>query len=226
MPRLALFLLALSATLAHANPLTDVAGGTTTYYSNTSSTYSVGGVDQEFTKGTLGLDFSEKGNDWFYGGVSLGIVFLDAETEPLVADNGVPGYLFGVFGGVEHGFLEDRLNLNAEGRYSREWVSGDIGATTDSTSVRTGEGSLRLGLSYRFESLQLSAGAYSSNVTGEVTRTGVINGSSSFEDTESSGAYAGLDIKLYGGFALGLRAESGARETLALTFSSGLWRSQ
>jgi hypothetical protein len=211
----------LCAGLAQANPLADVAGGSTTYYSNSTSTYSVAGVDQEFTKGTLGLDFSEMGNDWFYAGVSLGIVFLDAETEPLIADNGVPGYLFGVFGGIKHGFLEDRLNINAEGRYAREWVSGDIGATTDSTSVRTGEGSLRLGLSYRWESLQLSAGAYSSNVTGEIARTGVVNGSAAFEDTESSGAYGGVDIKLYGGFALGLRVESGARETAALTFSTG-----
>ena len=126
-----------------------------------------------------------------------------------------------MFGGIKYGFFEDRLNINAEGRYAREWVSGSIGATTDSTSVRTGEGSLRLGLSYRFDSLQLSAGAYSSNVTGEIERTGVINGSNNFEDTESSGAYGGVDIKLYGGFALGLRAETGARETLALTFSTG-----
>lgn len=209
------------AVAASANPLADVAGGTTTYYSSVATTWSVGGVDQEFDVGTLGLDFSEMGNSWFYGGVRLGIAFLDAENEPLIADDGIPGYSFGVFGGIHKRYFDDKLGVNAEAWYARTWVSGDIGATTDSTSVRLGEGSLRLGLSYRFESLQLSAGAYSSNVVGEVERTGVINGIADIEDTESTGAYAGLDIKLDGGFALGLRVESGARETMALTFSTG-----
>lgn len=221
MIRLALSLMALGAFCAHANPLADVAGGTTTYYSQTDATYSVGGVDQDFTHARVGLDYSEMGNSWLYGGVTLGIVFLDAPTEPLIADSGVPGYVFGIFGGVQKKFFSDRLAINAEGRYLREWVSGDIGATTDATSIRFGEGSLRLGLSYRFEDVQFSAGAYSSNVVGEITRTGVVPGTADFEDTESTGAYAGVDVKLYGGFALGLRAESGARETVAITFSTG-----
>lgn len=222
--RLTAFALALSAAVAQANPLADVANGTTTYYSNVTSTYSVAGVDQEFSKGTLGFDYSESGNSWFYGGIRLGLVFLEAETEPLIADSGIPGYVFGVFGGIQKGFLDHRLFVNAEGMYSREWVSGTIGGGTDSTSVRTGEGSLRLGASYRFDEVQFSAGVYSSNVIGEVTRTGVISGTASFQDTETSGAYAGLDIKLNEGFAMGLRVESGARETMAITFSSGLWR--
>ena len=219
--RLAVVPLAFVTVAAAANPLADVAGGTTTYYSNVASTYSVGGVDQEFSTGTLGLDYSEMGNRWLYVGLRLGIAFLDAESEPLIADDGIPGYVFGVFGGIRQNFFDDRLGVNAEASYTRTWVSGDIGATTDATSVKLGEGSLRLGLSYRFEALQLSAGAYSSNVVGDVTRTGLINGSASLEDTESSGAYAGLDVKIDGGFALGLRAESGARETVALTFSTG-----
>lgn len=219
--RLIALVLASTAAIATANPLADVAGGTTTYYSNVATTYSVGGVDQEFNTGTLGLDYSEMGNRWFYGGLRLGLVFLDAETEPLIAESSIPGYVFGVFGGIHKRFFDDRLGVNAEGSYTRSWVSGDIGATTDSTSVRLGEGSLRFGLSYRFSQLQLSAGAYSSNVVGEVERTGVINGIASIEDTEQTGAYAGLDIKLDGGFALGLRVESGARETMALTFSTG-----
>lgn len=221
MTRVLLVLLSLSAALATANPLADVVGSATVYYSNTTATYSVAGVDQEFVQGRVGLDYSEMGNKWFYGGVSVGMVFLDAETEPLIAETGVPGYLFGVFGGVHKAFFDHRLGIHAEGRYTREWVSGDVGATTDSTSVRLGEGSLRLGLSWRFEPVQFSAGAYSSNVVGEVTRTGVIAGGAEIADTESSGAYAGLDIKLDGGFALGLRVESGARETVALTFSTG-----
>ncbi len=221
MTRLALSLLALFAASASANPLADVAGGTTTYYSNVATTYSVGGVDQEFNTGTLGLDYSEMGNRWFYGGLRLGLVFLDAETEPLIADSGIPGYVFGVFGGIHKRYFDDKLGVNAEGSYTRSWVSGDIGATTDSTSVRLGEGSLRLGLSYRFGEFQLSAGAYSSNVVGEVTRTGVINGIAVIADTDTTGAYAGIDIKLDGGFAMGLRVESGASETMALAFSSG-----
>lgn len=213
--------LAFGAGIAQANPLADVVGGTTTYYSQTDSTYSVGGVDQDFRHKRIGLDYSEMGNSWLYGGITVGIVFLDAATEPLIADDNIPGYSFGVFGGVQKKFFSDKLAINAEGRYLREWVSGDIGATTDNTSVRFGEGSLRLGLSYRFEDVQFSAGAYSSSVSGDISRTGVVTGSASFEDTESSGAYGGVDVKLYGGFALGLRAETGARETMALTFSTG-----
>lgn len=218
--RLALALAA-SAFAAQANPFADIAGGTTTSYSQTTYTYDVGGLPQEFSHNRFGLDFSEMGNRWFYGGISLGLVFVDGETEPLVADEGIPGYLFGVFGGVRYGFLEDKLNVNFEGRYTREWESGDIDGTSDSTSIRTGEGSLRLGLSYRFPDLQVSAGAYSSNVVGEVERTGTIVGTASLQDTESSGAYAGMEIKLFGGYALGVRIESGARETQALTFSTG-----
>ena len=219
--RLTALAFALCAASALANPLADVAGGTTTYYSNVSSTYSVGGVDQEFSKGTLGFDFSELGNQWFYGGIRIGLVFLDAKTEPLIADSGIPGYVFGIFGGVCKRFFDNRLSVNAEGIYSRDWVSGTIAGGTDETSVRGGEGSLRLGLAYRFQTVQFSAGAYSSNVVGEVTRTGAISGTARYEDTESTGAYAGLDITLDGGFAMGLRAEAGARETMAITFSTG-----
>jgi hypothetical protein len=217
---------ALVAGIAQANPMADVAGGTTTYWSKTDSTYSVAGVDQEFSHNRIALDFSEKGNDWFYGGITIGFEFLDAQSEPLIADTGIPGYLFGVFGGVRQQIFMDGLAVNAEGRYFREWVSGSVQGGTDETSVKFGEGSLRLGLSYRFEEVQFSLGAYSSNVVGEITRTGVVSGTARFEDTDSSGAYLGADIKLYEGFALGLRAESGARETIAITFSSGFWRPQ
>jgi hypothetical protein len=228
MPRLAplLVLSALVTGIAHANPMADVAGGTTTYYSKTDSTYSVAGVDQEFSHNRIALDFSEKGNDWFYGGISIGFEFLDASGEPLIADTGIPGYLFGVFGGVRQRIFMDGLHVNAEGRYFREWLTGTVGGGTDETSVRFGEGSLRLGLSYRFDTVQFSAGAFSSNVVGEITRTGVVSGTARFEDTESSGAYVGADIKLYEGFALGFRVESGAHETYAITFSSGFWRPQ
>jgi opacity protein-like surface antigen len=219
--RLAALATACMASIAHANPLSDVVGGTTTYYAQTEATYSVGGVDQVFTHSRLGLDYSEMGNSWLYGGITVGIVFLDAATEPLIADESIPGYMFGVFGGVQKRFFSDKLAINAEARYLREWMSGDIGATTDNTSVKFGESSLRLGLSYRFEDVQFSAGGYSSNVSGDINRTGAVPGSATFEDTETSGAYAGVDVKLYGGFAVGLRAESGARETAALTFSTG-----
>ena len=230
MQRLALVPLLIAAALVagivQANPMADVAGGTTTYYSKTDATYSVTGVDQEFSHNRIALDFSEKGNDWFYGGITLGLAFVDAQTEPLIADTGIPGYVFGVFGGVRQRIFTDGLAVNAEGRYFREWVSGKISGGTDETSIKFGEGSLRLGLSYRFEQVQFSAGAFSSNVVGDITRTGVISGTAGFEDTESSGAYLGADIKLYEGFALGLRMESGARETVAITFSSGFWRPQ
>lgn len=226
MQRLALALLALFTSTAFANPMADVAGGTTAYWSKTDATYSVSGVDQEFSHTRIAVDFSEKGNDWFYGGITFGLAFLDAQTEPLIGDTGIPGYVFGIFGGVRQRIFTDGLHVNAEGRYFREWESGSLSGGTDEASIKFGEGSLRLGLSYRFSALQFSAGAFSSNVTGEITRTGVVGGTARFEDTESSGAYLGADIKLYEGFALGLRAESGARETIAITFSSGFWRPQ
>ena len=226
MQRLAIASIALVAGLAWANPLADVAGGTTAYWSKTDSTYVVGGLDQEFTHNRIAVDFSEKGNDWFYAGITIGLVFLDAQSEPLIADSGIPGYVFGVFGGVKKQVFLQGLDVNAEGRYIREWESGTVAGGTDDTSIKFGEGSLRLGLSYRMDSVQFSLGAYSSNVVGEVTRTGLVIGNANFEDSESSGSYAGVDIKLYDGFAMGLRVEAGARETIALTFSSGFWRPQ
>jgi hypothetical protein len=217
-PHAAIALL-LAAPAALANPLSDSAGSTTVSYSNVKADYLVAGVERELTRERLMLDYSEMGNSWFYGGISAGLVFLDGESEPLIDDSSVPGYAFGVFGGIDLAFFDERLGVHLEGSYHREWVSG-LTSTGDDTSMKFGDGSLRAGVSWRFSQVRLSAGAFSSNATGEIERTGLSPGTAQLEEVESSGAYAGLEIKLDGGYGFGARAESGARDTVALTFST------
>lgn len=214
-------LAALSSIGAHANPYSDTAGAFTASYSQTSATYSIAGVERDFTHHRYGIDYSEMGNDWFYGGIGVGLAFLDGASEPLISETSLPGYLFGLYGGVRYAMLDDSLALNLEARYLREWESGEIsGSGGDQTTVRFGEGSVRLGASYRFAKVQLSAGGYSSNVVGHIERTGTVAGTADIEDTEQSGIYAGFEFKLDSGYAIGTRVESGAHDTLALTFST------
>ena len=208
------------APVAFANPLTDVAGGATAFYAQTKATYSVAGTDRDFTMNRIALDYSEQANNWLYVGIRVGLSFLDASSEPLIDSTSLPGYYFGVFGGVRF-FERGGFSITGEGRYARDWWHGTVSG--DALSVDEGEGVFQLGASYRInKEFNISAGGYSSNSEGHIDRTGTtLPGSADFTDTASTGAYAGIDVVLADGGSLGFRWEGGANETLAFTYSVG-----
>lgn len=192
-------------------------GGAEAYYVSVSTPVDVGGVEHDLDSGRLVFDYAEAANDWLYLGFSVGLSFDNMQSEPLIADTDPTGYTFGVFAGAR--FLElGPFALNLEGRHQRVADSG-TGSVQESEMQYT-ETSFRLGALYRWEKVELGAGGYTLAVDGDLESTGTVIGTATFAEVETSGAYALVRLAIDGGFALGLRAESGARESLAFTFST------
>jgi hypothetical protein len=163
------------------------------------------------------LDYAEAANDWLYLGVSLGLGFDTMEAEPLVFDSDPSGYAAGIFAGAR--FLEaGGFALTAEARHNRVYNDGE--SATQTATLDYGETTGRLGALFRWRDLELGAGAYTLRIDGEIDATGTPTGSADFAETEQSGIYAGARIRIDGGYALGVKVESGAREGYALTFST------
>jgi hypothetical protein len=210
-------LLALVAQPAAANPFADHSGGATAYYQRGTSTYSVAAVDQDFTHRRFVLDYSEQANGWLHLGISMGLAFTEARGEPLLATLEPSGYLFGVFAGArlldKGGFTVD-LGVG----YLRE--TGDTADATDEVTLTVDEGRAQLAVAYRFEAVRVMAGAYALDVSGEVERTGGTPGTATFEGTESSGSFVGVELPIGEGYAIGVRAEAGARSGVVVAFST------
>ena len=202
---------------AAADPYAERSGGATAYYLRSEASYEVAGVERDFTHRRYALDYSEQANDWLHLGISMGLAFSEAPGEPLLATLEPSGYLFGVFGGAklfEHG----RFTVGVELGYLRE--VGDSADATDEVTLELSEGRAQLSAAYRFDALRLVAGAYALEVSGEIERSGGTPGTARFEQVEGSGALLGLELPLANQHALGLRVESGARDSVVLSFST------
>lgn len=192
-------------------------GGAEVYYATSTTAIDVAGVEYDLDSGRLMLDFAESANDWLFIGFAVGIAFDTMLSEPLVADSDPVGYALGVFAGTR--FLEmGPFALTAEARHQRVYTEGS-GAAQESV-LKYGETTGRFGAVFRWSQVELAAGGYSLRVDGDIESSGGVAGLASFTEVEQSGVYAGARLAIDGGYALGLRLESGARETLAFTFST------
>ena len=192
-------------------------GGTEVYYAGTTTAVSVGGVEHDLDSSRLMLDYAESANDWLYLGFGVGLAFDQMSTEPLVANTDPVGYAFGAFAGAR--FLEmGPFALTAEARYQRIYTEGSDSASD--SILKYGETSGRLGAAFRWQKLELAAGGYTLRLSGDIESTGTVAGTGEFEEVEQSGVYGAARLAIDGGYALGLRVESGARETVAFTFST------
>jgi hypothetical protein len=192
-------------------------GGAEVYYSSTTTVVDVAGVEHDLDSGRLMLDFAEAANDWLYLGFAIGLAFDSMPSQPLVADTDPVGYALGAFAGAR--FLEmGPFALTAEGRYQRIYTEGS-GATQE-TTLKYSEGSGRFGAVFRWQKVELAAGGYTLRVDGEIETSGAPAGLADLTEVEQSGVYGGVRLAIDGGYTLGLRLESGARETLAFTFAT------
>jgi hypothetical protein len=219
--RLALATLVLASSLpalaADHDRFAERPGGAEVYYASTTTVVDVAGVEHDLDSSRLMLDFAESANDWLYLGVAIGLAFDTMPSEALVADTDPVGYALGAFAGAR--FLEmGPFALTAEGRYQRVYTEGS-GAAQDAV-LKYSEGSGRFGAVFRWQTLELAAGGYTLRVDGDIESSGGVVGLASFTEVEQNGAYAAVRLAIDGGYALGLRLESGARETLAFTFST------
>lgn len=218
MRTLALCLIALAAPGAFADEAdTWYPGGAETEFARVTTTLKVGGVAREFERSLFSFDYSEAATSWLHLGITVGLSFDAAQDEPLVGDSEPAGYLFGVFAGARL-FQSGGFAADAELRYVGDYAEGD--ASGDTTKLRLDETVARLALSYRFTTVELSGGAYAYAASGEVERSGVLIGKADLEEVDSGGAFGAVRLRTDGGFGLGLRAETGARESIAFVFSS------
>lgn len=210
-------LLAVAALPAAADPYEQRPGGAKVYYSSSTTPVEITGVEHELDSSRFMLDYAESANDWLYLGFAVGIAFDDLPTAALVADTEPAGYAAGVFAGAR--FLPlGPFAFTAEARYQRIYAEGS-GATQDAV-LRYGETTGRFGAVFRWQKLELGAGAYSLRLDGEAESTGGVVGTAEFDEVEQGGAYASLRLAIDGGYTLGLEAESGGRESFAFTFST------
>lgn len=211
------FAATLSAVAAGADLYEQRPGGAEVYYAGTTTAVDFGGVEHDLDSARLMLDFAEAANDWLYIGGAVGLAFEQMPTHPLITDTDPVGYVLGAFAGAR--FLEvGPFALQAEARYQRVFTSGSDSASD--SEIRYGETSGRLGAAFRWRKLEVQAGGYTLRVDGDVESTGGVVGTASFTEVETSGVYGALRLQIDGGYTLGIRGESGARETLAFTFSS------
>jgi len=192
-------------------------GGAEVAFVHVTSTLAVGGIEREFQRSMLSVDYSEAATSWLHLGITGGLSFNAAEDEPLMGGNEPSGYHFGAFAGARL-FRSGGFEVNCEVRYVGDYATGDT--TGDETNLRLDEGSARIALSYAFADLELVGGAYAYRASGEVERTGVLTGTLDIEEVETGGSFAAVRLRTDEGFGLGLRAESGARESVAFVFSS------
>lgn len=216
-------ILALAASVAgaaendHESLYRERPGGAEVYYAAHTTVVDVAGFERDLDSARFMLDYAEAANDWLYLGFSIGMTFDNMQAEPLVTDADPTGYGFGVFAGAR--FLEvGPFAVLLEARHNSIDGAG-TGSAQESTLTYT-ETIGRLGATYRWQAVELAAGAFTLAVDGEVESTGGVVGTADFEAVESSGAWGSLRLRIDGGYALGLRFESGARETLAFTFST------
>jgi len=206
-----------SAAFAGEDAFSHRPGGAEVYYASSTTAVSVAGVEHDLDSSRLMLDFAEAANDWLYLGFAAGLAFDQMTTEPLVTDSDPVGYAFGVFTGAR--FLEmGPFALMAEARYQRVFNEGT--GSVSITTLKYSETGGRFGAAFRWEKVELQAGAYTLRVAGDIESTGTVAGTATFEEVEQGGAYGAVRLKIDGGYVLGLRIESGARETLAFTFST------
>lgn len=193
-------------------------GGAEVYWTTATTAVEFAGVAHDLETSRLMVDYSEAANDWLYIGLSVGLTFDSAETQPLVANTDPAGYVFGLFTGVR--FLElGGFALTAEARYLRDYSNGEDDLGSES-SLHFAETSGRFGAMYRWQMLELQAGAYSLRLSGDVDSIGTVVGTAEMAEVDQSGAYGIARFKIDGGYALGLRAESGARDSLTFSFSA------
>ena len=219
--RLVPAILALASTLAAGASDVDRfahrPGGAEVYYASTTTVVEIAGVEHDLDSGRLMLDFAEAANDWLYLGMTVGAALDSMPSAALVADTDPVGYALGAFAGAR--FLEmGPFALTAEARYQRVFTEGS-GAAQD-TTLQYGETSGRFGAVFRWRKLELAAGGYTLRVDGEIESSGTPAGLADFTEVEQSGVYGGARLAIDGGYTLGVRLESGARESLAFTFAT------
>ena len=212
-----MFLIAAPLAAAAADYQPQRPGGVEVYYSTRDTSLLMGGVENEFSQSRLAIDYSEAANDWLYIGLSLAFASDSATTDLLVDQTDPVGYVFGVFAGARM-FERGAFAVKLETRFEREASEGTDG--TDTTTVRFGYANSRIGASYHFSEVELEVGGFVENVFGELERTGTLAGTEQVSEVDQGGMYAGLRIAIDGGYSLGLRAESGAHDLIAVNFST------
>jgi hypothetical protein len=216
-PASLVFVASLSAIAAGDDLYHERPGGAEVYYAGTTTVVSVAGVEHDLDSSRVMLDYAESANDWLYLGLAIGLSFDQMSTEPLIGATDPVGYALGAFAGAR--FLErGPFALLAEARYQRIYTEGSDG-TSDSI-LKYSESGGRLGAAFRWEKIELQAGGYTLRIAGDIESTGAAAGVASFEEVEQSGVFGAARLAIDGGYALGLRVESGARETVAFTFST------
>jgi len=192
-------------------------GGAEVHFASITTEVEVGGVTHELDSQRVALDFAEAANDWLYVGVAVGLAFEQLSTVALVDDADPSGYTGGVFVGARF-FELGPFALEAEARHQRVYAEGS--GTAQDATLRYGETSARLTALFRWRKLELAAGGHTLRVDGEAEATGALAGAVEFTEVERSGVHGALRLAIDGGYALGVRVESGARDGFALTFST------
>lgn len=192
-------------------------GGAEVRFTASTTVVDVGGIEHELDASRFSLDYAEEATDWLSLGFTVAFSFDGMPSQALVAATDPSGYAIGVFAAVQP-YARGPFAVNLEVRHLRDYTKGSDGSSD--SQMDFDETTFSGGLSWRFDAVELEAGAYTLKLDGEITSTGVVAGTADFEAAESSGTFAAVRLPLARGYALGLFAESGARETLAFTFST------
>lgn len=173
------------------------------------------GVEQDTDVTRLVLVLDERPWSRVYGGLRAGYVELSRPGDPALGGLGLSGQSLGIRLGVS---LIKSRRVEVFGQLDHDFLEASGGRDGQDTEFDWTETMVRLGAVATLGSIRLTGAAYRYRVDGDLKRRGPPNATVQFDENQSTGMSAGLELQVDPTGYIGVAVERGARDGLRLSF--------